>query len=324
MSEGSAYEVMHGGRVHRAASMDTVLRWARERRITGEDNYRKAGEDEWIRVADNSALAGILDPSTWWTVKMDDREYTAPDFETVVEWTREGRISTVAVIEGPRTPPGGVLASGLPGLAPFLREPPPRKPSEEPPRIRIDGRDYLPGSVDRIREWIKGSRIPLEAEISLDGGEWEPLSECSLFELEMWPSGAHGEEVDEGEAEPGSRPDKPERTGEGKPPLTDVTPERKEGVSGEYSDDPWQVVTLAGEYEIRHPAEIFDLLDSKKAHSFDEVRHPDLPDGACSVAKMIEVLNLRRRWKYWWIWVLAALLLAAAAELYFKLFGLFS
>ena len=142
MTDDGAYEVMHAGRVHRAASMDTVLRWARERRITGEDSYRKAGEDRWNRVADHSALAEILDPSTWWTVKMDDREYTAPDFETVVEWTREGRVSTEAVIEGPRTPPGGVLASGLPGLAPFLREPPAREPSEEPPRVRIDGREY--------------------------------------------------------------------------------------------------------------------------------------------------------------------------------------
>ncbi len=324
MSEDGAYEVMHGGRVHRAASMDTVLRWARERRITGEDSYRKAGKDEWTRVADDKALAGILDPSTWWTVKMDDREYTAPDFETVVEWTREGRISTEAEIEGPRTPPGGVLASGLPGLTPFLREPPSREPSEEPPRIRIDGRDYLPGGTDRIREWIKGSRVPLEAEISLDGGEWEPLSECGLFELELWPTGAHGEEIDEGEEEPGSEPDRPGITGEGEAPPTDVVPERKEGASGKYSGEPWKVVTLAGEYEIRQPAEIFDLLDAKKAHSFDEVRHPDLPDGACSVAKMIEVLNLRRRWKLWWVWVLAALLLAAAVEVYFKPFGLFS
>jgi hypothetical protein len=296
--------------------METVLRWARERRITGEDSYRKAGEDRWTRVSDNETLAEILDPSTWWTVKMDEREYTAPDFETVVEWTREGRISTEAVIEGPRTPPGGVLASGLPGIAPFLREPPSREPAEEPPRIRIDGREYLPGSMDRIREWIKGSRVPLEAEISLDGGDWEPLSECGLFELELWPAGAHGEEVDEGEATVETPPDSPgEATG------TDVMPERST-TGGEEAGTPWRIVTLAGEFVIANPEGIFDLMDEKKVHSFDEVRHPDLPDGACSVAKMIELLGLRRSRGLWWVWVLVAVMLLAAVVLVFKPFGL--
>jgi hypothetical protein len=324
MTDDGAFEVMHAGRVHRAASMETVMRWARERRITVDDSFRKAGDDRWLRVADNRNLADILDPSTWWAVRMEDREYTAPDFETVVEWTREGRLSTEAVIEGPRTPPGGVLASGLPGLAPFLREPPRREPSEEPPRIRIDGRDYLPGSIDRIREWIRGSRVPLEAEISLDGGEWEPISECGLFELELWPTGAHGEGVDEGEDEHGKAPSAPDlRTGKGEAQAPDVVPER-EGDQRFTSGVPLRVVTLAGEFEIAEPPGIFDLLDAKKVHSFDEVRHPDLPDGACSVSKMIEVLGLRRRRGLWWVWVIAALLALAAAAVFLKPFGLFS
>lgn len=327
MSESGTYEVMHNGKVHRAASMEVVLRWARERRINGDDSFREAGEDQWIPVSENSELAAILDPASWWTVRTGEKEYTAPDFETVVEWTREGRLSTDTVIEGPRTPPGGVLANGLPGLAPFLRDPVVFEPGEEPPRLRVDGRNYLPGDLDSIREWIRNSRVPLDAEISLDGGAWEPVSECGLFELELWPAGAHGEHIDEdGQTGDDGESDHAGLEGESASAEGRLTEASSDDDSGpeasEFKGEPFVIATLAGEYEISEPSEIFVYLDRKKVHTFDEIRHPDLPDGACSVAKMIEILNLRRRKSFWWVWI-CVILLVAAACIYFKPFGLF-
>jgi len=125
---------------------------------------------------------------------MGDKTYTAPDFETVVRWTREGRLASDAVIEGPRTPPGGVLAQGLPRLSPFLR-PPMATGDDTPPRLRIDKVEYHPGDLDTIRTWIADSRVPVDAEISMAGGPWEPITECGAFEPETWPRGAWGERV---------------------------------------------------------------------------------------------------------------------------------
>ncbi|MBD3370126.1 hypothetical protein GF402_07175 [Candidatus Fermentibacteria bacterium] len=321
MEGDSAYEVRHKGKVYRALNIDVLVRWAKERRISSEDLYRKTGAEEWHPITESKKLSDILDPENWWTLRMDGQSYPAPDFETLLKWAREGRISTKAEIEGPQTPPGGVLASGLPRLAPYLKKPMEGGDEGQPPRLWIDGKEYRPGDVDTAREWIVESRVPPEAKISLNGGDWEPVGECGLFEPELWPEGAWGE-VKETEEEPVPAEEPPSEAAEGeKPEVSQPAPEESgeplaelgdEQLPAEAEGEPYVVTTLQGEFLIRRPGEIRKLLRKKKAHNFDQVRHPSLPSGACSVEEFMSMTGVSRRRGGLWIWLAAVILLAVA------------
>lgn len=319
MAEGSAYELKRNDRVYRAPGLEVLVRWARERRISADDAVRKAGTQEWSTAVEVPELTPILDPSNWWTVRMGDDSWLAPDFETIIRWTREGRLSTDAVVEGPRTPPGGILAQGLPRLSPLLRPPAPKDPSSLPPRLRIDGAEYDPGSIDAIRSWILESRVPPDADISLAGGPWEPVSECGLFEPELWPAGAWGEDMPDEEEIPSQAADEPVPDAAGVEPAAvsapEPVPEGEAGAeSGPESPDGWRIVTLTDEFVIAEPAELIRLLRNRRIHTFDDVVHPSLPDGRCSVDRAIDLLHLRRNKRFPWllVWILVLLALAAA------------
>lgn len=318
MEGDGAYEVRHKGKVYRALNIDVLVRWAKERRIGSEDLYRQTGEEEWRPVSENRQLSKILDPENWWTVRMDGSSYPAPDFDTLLKWAREGRITNEAEIEGPQTPPGGVLASGLPRLAPYLKEPMVGGDESQPPRLWIDGKEYRPGDVDTAREWIMESRVPPEAKISLNGGDWEPIGECGLFEPELWPEGAWGE-VREPEKEPAPAEEPPSEAGEGERPEVSGPAPEGEGAESEaeeaptaLDEEPYAVTTLQGEFLIRKPSEIRSLLRKKKAHNFDQVRHPSLPSGACSVEEFMSMKGISRHRGGLWAWLAAVILLAAA------------
>jgi len=322
MPQGGAFELKRGDRIYRAPRMEVLVRWARERRISADDEVRQAGTPDWQRAAGFSELGPFLDPSSWWTVRMSGASWTAPDFETIARWTREGRLTTDAVIEGPRTPPGGVLAQGLPRLSPFLRPPAAGEPGSVPPRLRIDGIEYYPGGVETVRQWVAESRVPPEAEISLAGGPWEPVSECGLFEPEIWPAGAWGEEMPD-ESEPAAPP---EPTAHAAEPAQETTgPGEAAAFASERSPSPfappesveeggWRIVTLTEDFTVDDPSRILKLLKARRIHSFDDVINPLLPEGRCSVARAVEVLRLRRPRRYLWVlvWILVLLALAAA------------
>ncbi len=320
MAESGAFELRRGDKVYRAASMDVLERWARERRISAEDGVRPVGGADWKPAGEMPEIARLLDPSNWWTVKMGDRSYIAPDFEAIVLWTREGRVTSDAVIEGPRTPPGGVLAQGLPRLAPFLRPPLVQGPGS-PPRLRIDGVEYHPGDIETIKRWIAESRVAVDAEISLSGGPWEPISECGAFEPEAWPRGAWGETVsdepDEEEAEAML-----EAAAEGVPadgkaaggPAAVTVPAdgaALQASGGGDGTEQYRIVTSRGVVTAGDAREIARLLRRRRINSFDDVVHPGLPDGRCSVGRALELLRGRRRGLPGWLfWVLTVLALA--------------
>ncbi len=205
MAESGAYELEHRGTIHRASGFDVLIRWAEDLRVDEADRFRPAGSDEWTPVMEEPRLRALLSPENHWKVRMASGEFTAGSFEIVVRWAQEGRLSTDAVVEGPRTPPGGVQASALPVLARRLVEP--RSGDDELPRLNIDGRIYPAPDVETVSRWISESRVPLDASISLAGGPWEPVASCGLFDLEKWPhaaledTGEPGEE--EGKTSPG-------------------------------------------------------------------------------------------------------------------------
>jgi len=261
----------------------------------------------------------------------------------VVRWAREGRLTTDAEIEGPRTPPGGVLASGLPRLAPYLREMPTGE-GDAPPKLRIDGREYSPGDVDTVREWIEASRVPPEAEVSLSGGDWEPIGECGIFEPELWPEGAWGQPPEDSEpeqpavaeadaAEEDSAPDGAEAE-EGAAPKADEPEDADDSLpgfgpdegaeededDGEPPEEPYAIETLQGRLEAATPQRVADLVAKKQVRPFDRVLHPELPDGECSVSEFMEIKGLGR--SYAWVWILIVVLLAAAAVIFFDPFNL--
>lgn len=328
MADSGAYEIRREGRVYRAPSVEVLVKWAEERRIAADDEIRPAGGGEWSRAADHPDLAKLLDPSNWWTVRMGDGAYTAPDFDTVVRWTREGRLTSDAIIEGPRTPPGGVLAQGLPRLSPFLR-PAGAVGVETPPRLRIDRIEYHPGDMETVKAWISESRVPVDAEISIAGGPWEPISECGAFEPESWPAGARGDRTpDEPEharqteqpaapAEPSSdRPAEPLPGPVRVEPAPQPLPLRAEPASGSAHPGPvqYRIVSGRGEVVARSVSEIRSLLRRKRIHSFDEVLAPGLPEGRASVGAVLEGMGRGRRrgLPAWAVWVLVAAALALA------------
>jgi len=315
MSGERAFEVRSGGKIYRAAGMETLVQWAREHRVTLEDHYRMAGTEPWLPMKGEPLLAGLLDPENWWTLKMGGRTFVAPDWETIVLWTREGRITEDVQITGPKTPPGGILGKASPELAPFLREPVPEEPERIPPRLRFDGRTFLPGDLDTVSKWIGESRVPPEAEISIEGGAWTPLPETGLFPADLWPAeaAAAGSAADEEPAAPSlpAAASVAEPSAEGPGPVETPAPP-----AGETGGEPYRVTTTFGEdFVFAEPKEILRLLSRKRIHGFDEVRHPDLPGGSVFVGEFIETMHLRRR-SGAPLWILAVLAAAGAAVLF--------
>jgi hypothetical protein len=295
MSGEQALEVRRDGRIYRAGGMEMLLQWAREHRISLEDHYRVAGTEPWLPVNGEQALSSLLDPENWWTLKMGGRTFIAPDWDTVVLWTREGRLTEDVQITGPKTPPGGILGKASPELAPYLREPVPEEPEVSPPRLRFDGRSFLPGDLDTVRKWIGESRVPLEAEISIDGGDWTRLRDTGLFPDDLWPSEATEEEphlrlqqpVQEPFAEPRTVVVGQDAASTGIP-SGDRAPDLVE-------EEPYRVTTTFGEDFIFHqPVEILKLVSRKKVHGFNEIRHSDLPGGSMFVGEFIETMNLKK------------------------------
>lgn len=338
MAESGAYELEHRGTVHRAADFDVLLKWAEDLRIDTADRFRPAGTEDWTPVVEEPRLKALLSPENHWKVRMASGEFTAGSFETVVRWAREGRVSTDAVVEGPRTPPGGVLASALPALARQLVEP--RSGDDELPRLNIDGRIYPAPDVETISRWISESRVPLDASISLAGGPWEPVASCGLFDLEKWPHGAledTGEPAEEkvrstpgpipgpeseSETETGIRPEPIDTL-----PTTGLTePEAGPGGKGGEPEadtpggveepEPFRIITGSGlEYSCEDPVELLSMIRKRRIMEYDEVRHSSLPGGSASVGAVADLVR-KRKHRRGAGWRIAALVFLAAAGIY--------
>lgn len=300
MAEDRAVELRHEGRTYRAANREVFFRWAREHRISSDDSYRVAGTEKWIPVTANSELGTLLDPENWWKLRMGGKTYVAPDWETIVQWAHEGRLSSDVQVEGPKTPPGGILGKASPELSPYLREWDHEDPEKQPVRIRFDGRTFVPGDLETLRTWISESRVPMEAHVMLSGGDsWQPVLECGHFTREIWPveepapsesrppvAGSH--------TPPAERPVAPEKgsgkASEGKPEPEAEPAEAEGSPSGVLEKDgsPYRITTSYGEnYAFDDPGEVRELLKRKRVHGFDEIRHPALPGGVMFVSEFV-------------------------------------
>jgi hypothetical protein len=289
MGEIKAVELRHEGKTYRAGNREIFFRWAREHRISIDDSYRIAGTEKWIPVSANNELNILLDPENWWKIKMGGKIYVASDWDSIVKWAKDGRLSVDVQIEGPKTPPGGILGKASPELSPYLREWVPDDPEKKPLRLRFDGRTFIPGNVDNLKKWIQESRVPKEAYVSFRGEDWQLVMECGYFEKELWSTEA---------ALVAEKP--PSRSAGTEPPETDSPEPMEEAASedtAEIADDgtggeqkkPFEITTTYGEeYIFKDPAEILSLLKKKRINSFDEIRHPDLPDGVMFISEYIE------------------------------------
>ncbi len=321
-----AYELRHCGKIHRASEFNELKNWVLESRVAAEDSFRAAGSEEWLSIMDEPEFALILNPDSQWVVTMRSGKFRAHKFETIVKWAEGGRITEDAVVEGPRTPPGGVRASALPALASNLRKQPLRKRSR--PVLRIDGREFPAANTESIREWIKQSRVPVEAEISLEGKDWEPVSSCGLFDLEDWPLAAHGR------VEEKSLPEMPEHSSgdtieSDKPVLLEEQPEgeKETTLSGqpfseiidiaeehdETQEVPYTVISGDSEVTIESVAKLKSQLKEKMIFSYDEISHPSITEETISVGEFLESLKSPRKGPMFWI--LWAFFIAAAAVL---------
>jgi hypothetical protein len=336
MAESVAYELEHRGEVHRAADFDVLLKWAEDLRISVSDRFRPAGSDDWTPVTHDPRLKALLSPENQWRVRMAKGEFTAGSFEAVIRWAREGRLSTDAVVEGPRTPPGGVLASALPALSGHLIEA--VSETGKLPRIRIDGRVYPAPDVETISRWISESRIPLDAQISLADGPWEPVGSCGLFDLEKWPQAALGDTDETPETTvqqapsqdeeapstviPDVFPSEPEaQPEEGEPEETDDDQESPQ--QQEDAPELFRVITGSGtEHSFEDPAEIIGLLRKRRIMEYDEVRHSSLPDGSASVGALADLVRKSRKGKGVGWRITAGLLLVATGVYLADTFGL--
>ncbi|OPL17977.1 MAG: hypothetical protein AVO35_07395 [Candidatus Aegiribacteria sp. MLS_C] len=307
MAEDRAVELRHEGRTYRAANREVFFRWAREHRISSDDSYRVAGTEKWIPVTANSELGALLDPENWWKLKMGGKTYVAPDWETIVQWAHEGRLSSEVQVEGPKTPPGGILGKASPELSPYLREWDHDDPEKQPVRIRFDGRTFVPGDLETLRTWISESRVPMEAQVMLAGESWQSILECGHFTREIWPveepapssgkppSAVHEAPAAGGTAAPGkamgSNPDDSSGT-EAEAAGSD------EGTSGVSEGDRklYRIATSYGEdYVFEDPEEVRELLRNKRIHRFDEIRHPALPGGVMFVSEFVREFLPGRR-----------------------------
>lgn len=337
MAESEAYELEHLGEVHRAGNFEVLLKWAEDLRVGVSDRFRPAGSDDWKPVMQDPRLKAVLSPENQWRVRMASGDFTAGSFEVVIRWAREGRLSTDAVVEGPRTPPGGVLASALPALSGHLVEA--SAADEKLPRIRIDGRIYPAPDVETVSRWITESRVPLDAQISLAEGPWEPVGSCGLFDLEKWPQAALGDSdeppeiplqpapVRDGDAAGIAVPSVPEPEQEPLPAaaIPDEPDLYEEEAARQDEDSPelFRVITASGgEHAFEDPAEIIALLRKRRVMEYDEVRHSSLPDGSASVGALADLVKKGRKGKGLAWRITAFLLLAATGVFLADTFGL--
>jgi len=299
VGENEAVELRHDGNTYRAASREIFFRWAREHRISIDDSYRIAGTEKWIPVSANNELNILLDPENWWKIKMGGKTYVAPDWDSIVQWAKDGRLSADVQIEGPKTPPGGILGKASPELSPYLREWIPDDPDRKPVRLRFDGRTFIPGDLDTLGIWIQESRVPMDAEVSIQGEEWQPVTECGAFKKDLWPTEASiVTERKQSEPEVSTEPPKSDDTSD--PPQTgspsrDVSAASVNGseTDGGHSDidkkKMFRIVTTYGEeYTFNDPEEIRSLLKRKRIHGFDEIEHPNLQEGSMFVSEYIK------------------------------------
>lgn len=316
--ESGAYELKHRGKIHRASDLSQLLQWVKEYRVSREDSFRAAGTDEWLPVMSNPQFASLLNPDNQWTVSMDSGVFKAPDFDVIVQWARDGRVTEDAVIEGPRTPPGGVKASALPAVAPHLREVPGK--GRAAPLLRIDNREYLAPDTDTIRCWIRESRVPVESEISLDGKNWEPVISSGLFDLEDWPAEAHGT-VEEQELPDIPKPEEPPAPEPDERP--EVTPEEEEEGPDHPDTEtpagtdiiPYTVVTADNEITVESVSELKRLLKRRVLFSYDEIKHPEITDESLSVGEFLDRLRTRGKKRALWIWGTLTVAISAVAAL---------
>lgn len=319
VNRSGAFELKHCGKIHRASDFSELASWVKELRVVAEDSFRPAGSEEWISVMAEPDFAQVLDPSSLWIVSMGSGEFKAHQFETLVKWAEEGRITDDAVIEGPRTPPGGVRATALPALASFLR-----KPSNErknSPLLRIDGREYTAPDTETIRSWIRDSRVPVESLISLDRKNWEPVSSCGLFDLEDWPQAAHGriEEkplpempASSGGSSAGSeasfvhtgKKDTQNREGYSHPAEHEISaaeqPVKKtQEAQRKVAELPFTVISGDSEIAVESAAKLRTLLRRKDIYSYDELKHASFNDEVISVGEYLCSLKTGKNPFYW-------------------------
>ncbi|MEN8208330.1 MAG: hypothetical protein ABFR50_03675 [Candidatus Fermentibacteria bacterium] len=310
-AKAKAVELRHDGKTYRADNRDVFFKWAREHRISLDDSYRIAGTDKWIPVTANNELNILLDPENWWKVKMGGKTFVAPDWAAIVKWAKEGRLSVDVQIEGPKTPPGGILGKASTELSPYLREWVSDDPDKKPVRLRFDDRIFIPGSVDTLKKWILESRVPMEAEVSIQGELWQPVADCGYFDPELWPTEASLISANDGNV-PVSRSKPPRYNSASKPPEVEKPqtsvrdePVYTEGTGSDRAeaaavanrqDKRYRITTSYGEdYTFENPEEVLSLLKRKRIHSFDEVRHPDLPDGLMFVSEYLREFMPNKR-----------------------------
>lgn len=297
MGEVKAVELRHEGKTYRAGSREIFFRWAREHRISIDDSYRIAGTERWIPVSANNELNILLDPENWWKIKMGGKTYVASDWDSIVKWAKDGRLSVDVQIEGPKTPPGGILGKASPELSPYLREWVPDDPEKKPLRLRFDGKTFIPGNVDNLKKWIQESRVPVEAYVSFQGEDWQLVTECGHFDKELWPTEASlitekasskpaGTEPPQiGDVSEPPETGNPERTAE---TAGEDTAETADDGAGDEQKKPFKITTSYGEeYIFTDPHEILSLLKRKRINGFDEIKHPDLPDGVMFISEYI-------------------------------------
>lgn len=319
----TAYELNHRGRIHRASSFDELLGWVKEYRVSSKDTFREAGDEEWTPVLSRREFAAILNPDNQWSVSMASGVYRAPDFEILVAWAKEGRITEDAVVEGPRTPPGGVRATALPAMAPHLRKIPGK---DQAPWLKIDGRTFRAPDTETVRQWIRESRVPLEAEFSRDGKNWEPVSSCGLFDLEDWPRAAHGA-VEEDLPEMPSADEPPELTEEEAAseeldtPAEDASDDAGEvhEESGKAAGVPFTVISAESDITVESSAELRRLLKKRVIRSYDEIRHPSIKTESTSVGEYLDTLRKTGSRKA--MWIVGPPLVAAAVVCALELAG---
>ncbi len=299
-----AYELKHRGKIHRASEFSVLKKWVMESRVAAEDKFRVAGTEKWFPVLGEPEFAEFLGSGSRWIVRMASGEYKAHSFSVIAEWCRQGRITDDAVVEGPKTPPGGVKASALPAIAPFLCKQLAEKQIR--PVLRIDGQQFTAPDTDTIRQWIKESRVPVDAEISLEGKDWEPVSNCGLFDLEDWPPAAHGRIEEEYLPEMPSLKSVPQPV---KTIIPEKTSEEDEGDASvpeqtfreireitrnadSHSSVPYTVVSGNSETAVESIAQLKHLLRNKMIFSYDEIKHPSITEETISVGEFLEKRKL--------------------------------
>lgn len=340
VDESGAYELKHSGNIHRTSSFSELKSWVLESRVTADDSFREAGSDQWLSVMSEPELAAILNPDSQWIVSMKTGVFKAHRFDTVVKWAEQGRITEDAIVEGPRTPPGGVMATALPALALNLRSQVIDKP--DLPVLRIDGRAYTANDTETIREWIKYSRVPVESEISLEGKKWEPIVSCGLFDLEDWPLAAHGRIEEPLPEMPARRPNR--IVFEDEPAVVEEHSEEQEdaSISGQSLDEitdaavdesakdeieeaPYTVVSGNSEMTIESVAKLRSLLKKKMIFTYDEIKHPSISEETISVGEFLDSLKSPGKGVIFWIlWTLFVAAISFGALEYFDILDFFA